>query len=85
MEGNLFIMKQLGGCLAVWVLCISPSKLDFLAEECPPKMCNDFGSFVRLLCRLQYLYMAFRFENTCHYKVIVEPKGTLYIFFNVNA
>lgn len=82
MEGNLFIMKQLGGCLAVWVLCISPSKLDFLAEECPPKC-------VMILEALSGgsadLYMAFRFENTCHYKVIVEPKGTLYIFFNVNA
>lgn len=26
-------MKQLSGCLAVWVLFISQSKLDFLAEK----------------------------------------------------
>lgn len=34
MEGNLLIMKQLSGCLAVWVLFILQSELDFLAEKC---------------------------------------------------
>lgn len=86
MEGNLLIMGQLSGWLAVWVLFTSKYIRFFLLKSVTVciEWFQNIDRFFYLL-KMQYLYMTFRMETLGYYKNIVGPKENSYLSLNVNA